>query len=264
MANLVTDKSRLSDLLGNNRHAPAADRLFRNRSVFFVGGALPVYETLETMFDSFCTEATSLFFLTFGPRDTYSQGEEMARQIKKNFHARLMAGFDPGVDSATLERVYVAGVDNVVIQLDGSALRQGSANLPAALCFAKSIFPRWGTAAFLQLGEESPGQSRKLIDRLLSEGIVPLVRFSGAAELSPEDVEAVLQHLVAGWERSSVPLQAYLPLISSMTPLVQDKPAGIFRGIVDRLRDRRQLAESDIRRHLRVQRAEDSMDSAAL
>jgi hypothetical protein len=265
MATLVTDKNRLNALACGRLSVPVADRLFRDGSIFFVGGELPVYETLVTMFDSFCMEATSLFFLTFGPRGAYAQGEEMARQIKKNFHARLMAALDPEVDTATLERVYAAGVDNVVIHLDGRTLHQDSADLPAALYSARSVFPRWGAAAFLRFGEESPGQSKNRIDRLLGEGIVPLLRFPGrSAEFSPKDVETVLQHLVAGWERSSIPLQAYLPLISSMTPLVQDKPAGIFRGIVDRLRDRRQLAESDIRRHLRVQRAEDSMDSAAL
>jgi len=264
MAHLVTDRNRLSLLASGRQNVPAADRLFRDGSVFFVGGELPVYETLVTMFDSFCMEATTLFFLTFGPRETYPRSEEMARQIKKNFHARLMAGLDQGVDSATLERVYAAGVDNVVISLDGVALHS-AADLPAALHFARSVFPRWGAAAILQLGDESPAQSKNRIDRLLREGVVPLVHFSGrSADLLPEDAEAVLQHLVAGWERNSVPLSHYLPLINVMTPLVETKPAGLLRGFVGRLRDRRQLAESDIRRHLRVQQAENSLDSAGL
>lgn len=264
MAHLVTDKNRLSALTDGRQNVPAPDRLFRDGSVFFVGGELPVYDTLVTMFDSFCMEATTLFFLTFGPRESYLQGEEMARQIKKNFHARLMACLDPAVDSATLERVYAAGVDNVVIPLDGVS-PHSAADLPPALHSARALFPRWGAAATLQLGDDSPGESKRLIDRLLHEGIVPLVRFSGrSSEFSPADAEAVLQHLVAGWERSSVPLPAYLPLISVMTPLVETKPAGLFRGFVDRLRDRKQLAESDIRRHLRVQLAENSLDSAGL
>jgi len=261
MANLVTDKSRLSALTDGRQNFPASNRLFRDGSVFFVGGELPVYETLVTMFDSFCMEATALFFLTFGPGQTYSRGEEMARQIKKNFHARLMACLDQGVDSATLERVYAAGVDNLVIRLDGGSPHS---ELPDALAVARSIFPRWGAAATLQLGDESTRQCKSRIDRLLREGIVPLVRFSGrSSDISPDDAEDVLQHLVAGWERHSVPLPAYLPLISVMTPL-ETKPAGLLRGFVDRLRDRKQLAQSDIRRHLRVQQAENSLDSAGL
>jgi len=260
MANLVTDKSRFSVLASGRQNIPAADRLFREGSVFFVGGELPVYETLATMFDSFCMEATSLFFLTFGSRQTYPRGEEMARQIKKNFHARLMACLDQGVDSATIERAYAAGVDNVVIALDGGDARS-CADLPAALLSARSVFPRWGAAATLQLDDVSPHR----IDRLLAEGIVPLVSFAGRPEeLLPQDAESVLRHLVAGWERNSVPLSHYFPLISVMTPLVEANPAGLFRGFVGRLRDRRQLAESDIRRHLRVQQAENSLDSAGL
>lgn len=262
MANLISDKSRLSDLVGSNHDTPAPDRLYRDRNVFFVGGELPVYETLETMFNSFCTEATALFFLTFGPRGTFSQGEEMARQIKKNFNVRLMASLEVSVDAATLERIYAAGVDNIVFSLHGNA---NGAELLPSLHAARTIFPRWGVAAALLLGVEAPALTRGRIDMLLREGIVPLVQVSPrSTSLSPEDMDAVLEHLVAGWERSSVPLPVYLPLISIMTHLVAPKPAGLFRGIVDRLRDRQQLAGSDIRRHLRVQQIENSLDSAGL
>jgi len=263
MANLITDKSRLSDLVGSNHHVPAPDRLYRDRNVFFVGGELPVYETLETMFNSFCTEATTLFFLTFGSRGTFPQGEEMARQIKKNFNVRLMASLELSVDAAALERIYAAGVDNVVFALLDNA--SAADELSPALLAARTIFPRWGAAATLLLGDEASALTKGRIDVLLREGIVPLLQVSPrSASLSPEDIDAVLEHLVAGWERSSVPLPVYLPLISIMTHLVTPKPAGLFRGIVDRLRDRQQLAGSDIRRHLRVQQAENSLDSAGL
>jgi len=264
MANLTTDKSRLSSLISGSHHAPAADRLFRDRSVFFVGGMLPVYETLVTMFDSFCTEATALFFLTFGPKETFLQGEEMARQIKKNFHVRLMAGLELSVDAVALERIYAAGVDNVVFPLDVNS-GIDPAELPLSLQTARAVFPRWGAAATLLPGDEAPALTNHRIDLLLQEGIVPLLQFSaGSAGLQPAELDAVLQHIVRGWERHAVPLQAYLPLISVMTPLVATKPAGIFRGFIDRLRDRQQLAGSDIRRHLRVQHAENSLDSAGL
>lgn len=262
MANLTIDPSRLSSLISGSYHAPAADRLFRDRNVFFVGGALPVYETLETMFNSFCTEATALFYLTFGPVEKFLQGEEMARQIKKNFHVRLMASLELSVDAAALERIYAAGVDNVVFTPESdSGFDRGDLPLQAA----RTVFPRWGAAAALLLGDEAPALTRSRIDLLLQKGIVPLVQFSDcSATLPPSELTAVLEHLVTGWERHSVPLQAYLPLIGVMTPIVATKPAGLFRGFVDRLRDRQQLAGSDIRRHLRVQHAENSLDSAGL
>ncbi|NVN98556.1 MAG: hypothetical protein HXX17_04460 [Geobacteraceae bacterium] len=264
MANLVIDKNRLNFLIGGNRYAPATDSLYREQSVFFVGGALPVYETLETMFDSFCTEATALFFLTFGSGEMFLQGEEMARQIKKNFHVRLMAGLEMSVDVARLERIYAAGVDNLVFPVDVSN-EDHTVGLSPLLQAARTIFPRWGTAATLLLGDEAPARTKSRADELLQEGIVPLLQFSaGSASLPEEDMAAVMEHLVSGWERHSVPVQTYLPLINVMTPLVATKQVGFFRGFVDRLRDRQQLAGSDIRRHLRVQQAENSLDSAGL
>jgi len=258
MANLMSDKNRLNALLDSNRQLPSPDRLYREGNVLFIGGALPLYQTLETMFNSFCMEATSLFFLTFGSQETLAQSLEMARQIKKNFHVRLMARLQSPVDGQTLERIYAAGVDNVdLCQLEGYNVELSES--------AQGIFPRWGVAATLTLGMEDPAGTIERIDSLLAAGIVPLVQVSAqAANLSAEQIDTVLHRLAAGWEQSAVPLQAYLPLISAMTPLVQKKPAGVFRGFVDRLRDRQQLAGSDIRRHLRVQPAENSLDSAGL
>jgi hypothetical protein len=265
MANLVIDNSRLTSFMAGNFPAPAADRLYRDRSVFFVGGVLPVYETLETMFDSFCTEATALFYLTFGPAETFSRGEEMARQIKKNFNVRLMASLEMEASVALLERTYAAGVDNIDLRLAELAADTRGVTLPPSLRAAVALFPRWGVAATLPLGGEAPAVAMARIDGLLAEGVVPLVRVSprGTGH-APGGLEAIFEHLVAGWERSAVPVATYLPLISATTPLVVTKRAGLFQGIVDRFRDRRQLAESDIRRHLRVRQAEDSLDSAGL
>jgi len=245
-------------MLERNRQLPAADRLYRDGSVLFIGGALPIHQTLETMFNSFCTEANALFYLTFGSRETVSQGLEMARQIKKNFHVRLMARLESPVDGPTLERVYAAGVDNIDFYLS-----EGSkAVLPESI---HGVFPRWGIAATLILGVEDVACTIDKIDRLLQAGIVPMVEVSSKASiLSTEKVITVLEYLADGWGKCSVPLQAYFPLISAVTPLVQEKPTGVFRGFIDRLRDRQQLAGSDMRRHLRVQQAENSLDSAGL
>ncbi len=256
MTSLTTDKKRLADLLVSNRQLPAEDRLYRDGNVLFIGGALPPYQTLETMFNSFCMEATALFFLTLGSRETLPQGLEMARQIKKNFHVRLMARLASPVDETTLGQLYAAGVDNVDFYLEGP-----SAVMPES----KGVFPRWGVAATLILGAEDAACTIDKIERLLQAGIVPMVEVSSkASTLSTEKVITVLDYLAGGWDRSSVPLQAYLPLIGAMTPLVQEKPAGVFRSIVARLRDRQQLVGSDIRRHLRVQQTENSLDSAGL
>lgn len=262
MARFVIDKERLGDPAGGVSRLPAAGELFREGGVFFVGGDLSLDDTLVTMFDSFCMEATSLFFLTLGSRENYPRGIEMARQIKKNFHARLMAGIDQAVDGATIERLYTAGVDNLVIPLRGD---YRDTELPSSFASARSIFPRWGVAASVSPAVSGWDGARHLVDLLLQVGVVPLVTLSGLRDrFAPEDAETLLQHLVAVWEKFAIPMPVYLPLVGVMTPLVEAKPAGLLRGIVDRLRDRRQLAESDLRRHLRVLPTEDSLDSAGL
>jgi hypothetical protein len=263
MANLVIDRNRLIELAGGRENGPSADRLFRDGDVFFVGGELPTYDTLVTMFDSHCLEATSLFFLTFGPRESYAAGIEMARQIRKNFHVRLMAGIDQTVEPVDIERIYAAGVDNLVISIENGIATDGA--LPASLVAARKVFPKWGVGAALALGDGPAASYGSRIDRLLGEGIVPLVTFSSRPlPLAPEVLKPVLDRLVAAWEEQSVPLSAYLPLVKVMTPLVDSRPAGPVRGFIDRLHDQRKLVGSALRRHLRVLPAEDSLDSAGL
>lgn len=264
MSRLITDKEKLSALLSGSSQFAAADRLYREQSIFFVGGALPVYETLETMFNSCCAEAAALFCLTFASAGTGLQGEEMARQIKKNFHVRLMARIDAPLDESTLERIYAAGADNLLVTLakDG-AEEEFLQKVPFKA--ARVLFPGWGVAAALPLGGGPIVSTLRSIDLLLQEEVVPLLQFTpDSARIPALDISTVFEHLVSGWEQSSVPLQVYLPLISSMTPLVPDKPAGIFRGIFNKVLDRHRLAESDLRRHLRVQHPENSLDSAGL
>ncbi len=263
MAMLAIDRGRLGGVAAEAAAFPSSDRLFREGSVFFVGGELPVYETLATMFDSHCMAATSLFFLTFGPQGGYDGGVEMARQIRKNFHVRLMAGVGPSVGAADIGRIYAAGVDNLVVNLNGGEPVHGS--LPDPLRAALGVFPRWGVAAAISIGSVGADAACALIDRLLAEGVAPLVTWQPSAPLqSMEGATAVLERLIFAWERGGGALSPYLPLLTALAPLADARPAGPVRGLIDRFRNQRQLAESALRRHLRVLPAEDSLDSAGL
>ena len=271
MKSLITDRKKLSTLLEGNQQLPAADRLYRDGSVFFIGGALPLHQTLETMFTSFCTEATSLFYLSFGPRETVSQGLEMARQIKKNFHVRLMARIDYPAPAQISEHVYAAGVDLIDIPLtvfdplrafDHGFNNQG---VHDALLSARSVFPSWSVCSTLLIGAESPDSTISGIDALLNEGIVPLVTLSeNAAGMESGSIAAVFSHLASVWHGHNVPLKPFIPLINSLTPLVPCEQTGLIRGLIDRFQERRMMAAADLRRHLRVKPAEDSLDSAGL
>ena len=265
------DQNILNDLIKCPRQPAAANELRRSKDVFFVGGELPIYETLETMFESFCTESTELFHLSFGAMSSFPNSVEMARQIKKNFNIRLMGRLNNPASAQVLERIYASGVDILDIPLmifDHSAARKLDYDRHAcydALLSARTFFPRWSVASTLLAGEESPVSTMNGIEELLKVGIVPLVALAeSAADVAPDTLAAIFKHLAAGWEKYHVPTQPFLPLISFMTPLTPKGPPGLLRGMIYKFHDRRHLVASDLRRHLRLKSAEDSMDSAAL
>jgi hypothetical protein len=265
------DLNKLSDLIKQPLQPAAADELRRCNNVFFVGGELPVNEALETMFDSFCTEATELFHLSFGAMNTFHNSEEMARQIKKNFNVRLMGRLNHPASTQVLERIYAAGVDILDIPpmiFSSTAAGQRDYDRKAwhdALMSARSVFSRWSVVSTLLAGEESPDATINEIDALLVYGIVPLVALAeSATDSAPGAIAAIFRHLASGWKKYDVPIKPFMPMISFLTPLTKVNPPGLFRGLIDKFHDRRNLVASDLRRHLRVKHDEDSMDSASL
>ena len=81
---------------------------------------------------------------------------------------------------------------------------------------------------------------------------------------NPEDTKDAFAFLAAEWRRHRVPLKPILPLLRLVTPFVFAEPAGFLRNAIDKLQDRRILASSDLRRHLRTSDAEASFESAGL
>ena len=258
---MVVDTTKLQALL-TTPAAPATSRdLRRDGSIFHVGGELSPQETLETIFDSHCLAPAELFHLSFGAPDTFSNGEALARLIKRNFSAHILGTMDYPVSPALLERAYAAGIDIIHIPL-GHADRE---ERRAALQCAQTVFPRWAVASSLALGEASLDTIRAVIDDLLSRGIVPLLQPPPQAGLcGTKEAAAAYSHLAAAWQRFKVTVAPLLPLIALATPLVPKNQGGVLRGFMDRLRDRRLLATSDLRRALRVRQVEESFESAGL
>ena len=91
-------------------YASPAD-LRREGRVFFIGGNLPVYSTLETMYESYCLESTDLFHVTFGDAGAFERNLDMVRQIKRNFSIRLMGQISYQLSASQVEQVYLAGLD---------------------------------------------------------------------------------------------------------------------------------------------------------
>src|SRR4051812_38901950 len=81
---------RLQTLIEMPFATPLPGELRRQETVFFIGGSLPIFETLETMYESHCQESSGLFYITFADREEIQGNLELVRQIKKNFAVRLM------------------------------------------------------------------------------------------------------------------------------------------------------------------------------
>jgi hypothetical protein len=268
---MIVDHDRLKALLEKPGERGDSGELRREGNVFFVGGLLPVRETLETLFDSHCQSPGELFVLTFGGPDHFHGGEQLARQVKRNFNSHLLGrmGFPP--PPAAIERAYAAGVDFIDIPLRvfdrGGAKERGiqREEVMVSLENALGLFPRWSVATTLFAGEEPSCSIREGIDFLLEMGILPLVEISPRAAHYPlEEIAATFRYLAAGWKKSRAVIKPLQPLIGLTTPIVDARPRGILRGFIDRVQERRLLAASDLRRSLRVRRVEESFESAGL
>ncbi len=268
---MIIDRQKLHALIHRPVGRPGSTELRREENVFFIGGELDPRETLETVFESHCQTPAELMFITFGGIDSFHIGEEHARLIKKNFHIHLMARFDYPAPLHLLERAYAAGVDLVDIPLsvfDAGLSRERGLRKDerlASLADAQGIFPAWGVVSTLSVGEEACCSTVSAVDTLLKSGIVPLPELSPRAERYPrEEIEEVFRLLAEGLRKRKAVTKPLLPLLAITTPLALEKPAGMLRGFIDRLQDRRLLATSDLRRSLRVKQVEESFESSAL
>ena len=130
---------------------------------------------------------------------------------------------------------------------------------------ALGVFPVWGVAASLSVGEEACCSTVSGIDTLLKAGAVPLPELSPRGDRYPRaEIEAVFLHLAEALKKRKVAMKPLLPLLGIVTPLVAEKPGGLLKGFMDKLQDRRLLATSDLRRSLRVKQVEESFESAGL
>jgi len=256
-----------TEALAREPFRPAGpEDLWRKGSVFFVGGNLPLYETLQTMFESFCMESTQLFHLTFGEQDKFQDNLEMARQIKKNFNARLIAQLHYPVSKAAIEHIYAAGVDILDIPMvpTTSVKDEENRRRQESLQTAQAVFPRWSAVSTVIVGEVKLEETVRAIDDLLNNHILPLALISSAGVQDVQAQSTIFNHLAAGWEQHQVPIQPLLPLIFLTTPLILEEQPGRIRGFINRILDRHDLVRSDLNRHLRVGHAADSLDSAGL
>lgn len=259
----MTYRVDMNKHISGDRNLPDVTRnsLFRTGSLFFIGGNLPVYETLETMFESHCQASTELFYVIFGDETDFSKNIELLRQIKKNFSVRLIARPGHLPRPAQIETIYMAGADI----LDLPVFTSEPGNLAGIRKIATSIFQNWTTVSSIPTEAFSKEEILSIIDDLLNTGIIPLLTSSGERKTAhSKEYRTLLNHLAEQWNTHNLPAKALRPLLHLITPIVLDEPGGLLRNAIERLENRGSLLFSDLRRHLRTSGATESLDSASL
>ncbi len=265
----VIDSHRLDILHETPLNYASPTGLRREGSVFFIGGNLPIYSTLETMYESYCLEATDLFHVTFGDAGAFEQNLDMVRQIKRNFSIRLMGQIGYPLSASQVEQVYLAGLD--VLDIPRQAFGGDPVGGPDAeklqdtFSAATAAFSRWSVASSIIAYHSTPQEVRTAIHDLLDHGVVPLLVLAGQGTVWDQaETEGLFSFLAAEWHRHRVPIKPILPLLRLTTPFVFSESSGFLRNVIDKLQDRRVMATSDLRRHLRTSGAEASFESAGL
>ncbi len=264
---LAINTHKLQALIEEPFVVPSPHELRREGTVFFIGGSLPVFETLETMYESHCQESSGLFHVTFSGRDELQSNLELVRQIKKNFSVRMMGRINYDLPDRLFEQLYLAGLDLLDIPwhvLAGTTRTSGHDRLPA-LVKAAAAFPRWSLTSSILSDEMEVQAVRIAIDNLLDKGLVPLLSMPArAGAVGRDDATGLFGYLADAWQRYDVPVKPLLPLIRLSTPLEPCESGGFLRSAIDRFHDRRMMVSSDLRRHLRTSGAEASFESSGL
>ena len=265
----VIDSHKLNSMHGTPFNYANPQDLRREGGVFFIGGNLPVYNTLETMYESYCLESTDLFHITFGDPAWFEHNLDMVHQIKRNFSIRLMGQIDYPLSASQIEQVYLAGLDVLDIPhyFHGSypAGTPGNNVWKETLKAAATTFTRWSTASTIIADSAATEEIVVAINELLAHGVIPLlVVAEGGTRWDPTKTGDLFLHLAAEWHRHRVPLKPLMSLLRLTTPFKFSTTSGFLREAFDKFQDRRIMATSDLRRHLRTSDAEASFESAGL
>jgi len=251
------DPAKIAILRAQPVASPVSGELRRQDQVFFVAADLPILPTLETIFESDCQKPADLFYLVFNDEAAFSRGEELVRQIKKNFRGFVLGRFGTAPSGALIERAYASGLDLLEVSLNGGITPERLETLD----YACTVFSRWSVIGTL------PAESRfkEDVETLAEHGIVPLVTLESLrGNFAESALSPIFKHLVRTWRHHKVALKPLHPLLSVATPLVTPVRGRGIVALLDKVDDARLRTTSDLRRLLRVREVEASFESAGL
>lgn len=250
------DQQKLAQLCNQPPRPAAAGELRRVDQIFLVASELPLQSTLETIFESDCQKPADLFWLRFATAEAFLRGEELVRQLKKNFRGYLLGRFEFLPSAELVDRAYAAGLDLLELPLSEVESPQW-----VALDYARTVFPQWSVLVTLP----ALAQNLALTETLAQGGIVPLFSLEQVpAGLQQTTLADSFRQLQRSWRRHKVALKPLRPLLELTTPLTPPpKPRGVG-ALLDRVDDARLRTTSDLRRLLRVREVAASFESAGL
>lgn len=261
---MIFSLEKTNELIARPPSPAGEHELRRDGAVFFIGTALPARPTLETVFDSDCLAPVELFYFRFADNQAFHQSEELVRMVKKNFKGYILGQFDATPSFALIENAYAAGIDLLILPLDGLAGPEAQKRLEA-LDYATTVFPRWATAASMVARAESSGTILTGIDALLERQVLPLVAVGvETSHLAAAEIGRIFEHLALGWRRRRATVKPFLPLLNLTAPIAPPPRRGLVGTLFDKVYDSHLRTSSDLRRLLRVRQVVESFESAGL
>ncbi|MCB9729511.1 MAG: radical SAM protein [Deltaproteobacteria bacterium] len=259
-------------------------------------GGVPVDDVLEAIRIARADNPIDMVYLSVGHLGTSDGGvrflEPYVAAIKKHFDILVAVDALPPEDDGWIDRTYAMGVDAVSYNLEifdaerfervcpGPAREVGRARFLDALAYAATVFPSGGVTCHLIVGLEPLESTRAGITALTEMGVLPVLpiyrpfkgrdmRRDADIELFPptlDELIALHTHLYSAVRARKLSLNLVRDIAIVTTPLegrffANDDSVWTslqVRVMGSRVGRRTSTVLSDLRRHLRVRRIEQS------
>lgn len=250
------DQKKLTRLRTQRLNPAAMVELYRHHRIFQVAVDAPMLLTLEAVLESESRQPVELFRLHFMDEESFFQGQDLVRQLKKNFHGFLFGAFAEIPTTRLIDHAYAAGLDLIHMPLTGDDSRQW-----VALNYARTVFPSWSVLAGVSVWPQSDAPFSILARR----GIVPWIDLEKLPADIPDEILCnSFKALLRNWQEFKIKLKPLYPLLKATLPFSPPPRSRGLSGLIELADDVALRTGLDLRRLLRVRGVADSFESAGL
>jgi len=254
------------------------------------GFPMPVVDVVETVRAAFDEGIRGPVYFNTGFLGGDDSGiaflEPYIRAVKRNFPTLVAVQMHPPRTNQWIDRTYAMGVDalsyaieiydpNVLQRLCPGRVRFiGRERYYEALAYAATIFPRGTVWSDLVVGIEPPDSTRRGVETLVRDGVLPVLstlrtamlsQLRGVVGVSNGDEMALFAELSQAAETAGLPMGWVRDLAFAITPFEaralvtpEEEPARAETFYRRRLHDLAARNLSRLRRRLRVRQIDDS------